>query len=750
MKRYHFTIWLLLLASFASAQFNKIEEAIPQLQVVQMNEEIILDGILDEAVWNQCIPATNFSQYWPSDTIPAKGQSEILFAYDEENLYVAATCHSLGNNFITESLKRDYGFRNTDNLSIMFDTYADNTNSFLFGVNAFGAIREATITNGGRARNDFDNSWDNKWYGNAKIYEDKWIAEMKIPFKAIRFSDGTEKWRVQIYRYDSQHNEMSTWIHLPRNLILMNMSFMGDLNWEDPLEKPGKNISVIPYVIGTSSSDFEDLLEDPTNKFNFGGDIKLGISSSMNLDLTINPDFSQVEVDRQVTNLDRFEIFFPERRQFFLENADLFANFGKQSLNPFFSRRIGVAIDTTTGVNIQNPVHYGARLSGKINDDLRIGVMNMQTAADPQNDVPIFNYSVVAAQQDVFSKSNIAFIALNKQSINANDTGGSLDPYNRLGGLEYRYFSDNDKWYGKASLMKVFSATEKENDWANFFRLGYTVRKFNIEWEHALIGDGFDAELGFVPRRDILNLSPFVRFNFFPENSKVSRYNLEFNTNQFYKLGREADSIVKEFRLIDASHQLRFDVDFNSGQRLNARIRYSDIFLLSDFDPTRIQEDDVFLSAGTDYQFANFTLSYNSDRRKVFSYNVNSTIGQFYNGNRYGINTSLNYRYTPYGNVSLSVNYNRIILADPFVPTDLWLIGPKFDLSFSKKIFLTTFVQYNNQLDNLNINARLQWRYKPASDLFLVYTDNYLTDQFDQFSVRNRAIVLKLNYWLSI
>jgi len=738
------------MCTICRAQMNNIEEAIPQVDVIYIDEDIELDGILNEQVWKRCTPATDFSQYWPSDTIRAHGQSEIFFAYDDENLYVAAICHSKGNNFITESLKRDYGFRNTDNLSIMFDTYADNTNSFLFGVNAYGAIREANINNGGRQGRDFDNSWDNKWYGNAKIYEDKWIAELRIPFKAIRFSEGSEQWRIQMYRYDSQHNEISTWIHLPRNLVLMHMSYMGDLNWEDSLEKPGKNIAVIPYIIGSSFSDFEDNLKDPNNKFNFGGDIKLAVSSSLNLDLTVNPDFSQVEVDRQVTNLDRFEIFFPERRQFFLENADLFANFGQQRLNPFFSRRIGVAIDTSTGVNIQNQVHYGARLSGRINDDLRIGVMNMQTASDPQNDVPVFNYSVIAAQQNIFSKSNIAFIALNKQAINIDKVGGSLDSYNRLGGIEYRYFSDDDKWYGKASLMRVFSASEKENNWANFLRLGYIVRNYTIEWEHSMIGDGFDAELGFVPRRDILNLSPFVRFNFFPENSKVSKYNLEINTNQFYKLGKEEDSIVEDFRLIDAAYQLRFDLEFNTGERFNARINYSDIFLLDDFDPTRIQEEDVFLSAGSDYQFTNFTLSYDSDRRKIFSYEFDSTIGQFFSGSRYGISTSLNYRYTPYGNVSLSVNYNRINLEEPFVPTDLWLIGPKFDLSFSKKVFLTTFVQYNNQLDNLNINTRLQWRYKPASDLFLVYTDNYLTDQFDQFSVRNRAIVLKVNYWLSI
>ncbi len=750
MRKFFLMVSFLYFSVQTQAQMNYIEDGPPELDVVYTNEPITLDGELNESVWSKAEPAKDFSQYWPSDTIRALGQTQVYFAYDDDNMYFAAVCHSSGNNFITESLKRDYGFRNTDNLSIMFDTFGDNTNSLLFGVNAFGAVRDATISNGGRQRNDFDNSWDNKWYGNSKIYEDKWIAEVKIPFKAIRFTDGVEAFRVQIYRYDSQCNEMSTWIHLPRNLILMNMSYMGEINWEEPIEKNGNNIAVIPYVIGTSTSDFEDAVADPNNKFNVGGDVKVGITSSLNLDLTINPDFSQVEVDQQVTNLDRFEIFFPEKRQFFLENADLFSNFGRRTLNPFFSRRIGVAIDTSTGVNIQNQVHYGARLSGKINDDLRIGVMNLQTASDPINDVPIFNYSVIAAQQNVFSKSNIAFIALNKQAINTKELGGSLDPYNRLAGLEYRYFSEDDKWFGKFSFMKVFSASEKQNNWANFTSLGYNVRKFTLEWEHAYIGDGFDAEVGFVPRRDIFNIRPRATLNFFPTSSQVSRYNVRFETNQFYKLGRESDSIINEFSLVDANYELRFDMDFSSGARFNVRGRYSDIFLLNNFDPTRVQDDDIFLAAGTDYQFTNFTASYNSDGRKTFSYRINSTIGQFYNGNRFGANTDINYRFTPYGIITLSVNYNRIKLADPFKEANLWLIGPKFDFSFSKKLFLTTFVQYNNQLENVNINTRLQWRYKPASDIFFVYTDNYITESFDQFTKRNRAFVLKVNYWLSI
>ena len=188
----------------------------------------------------------------------------------------------------------------------------------------------------------------------------------------------------------------------------------------------------------------------------------------------------------------------------------------------------------------------------------------------------------------------------------------------------------------------------------------------------------------------------------------------------------------------------------SSGARLNARLRNKQVFLLNDFDPTRVQEDEIFLSAGTEYNYSDLNLSFNSDNRKILSYNINSTVGQFFDGNIYGIRGRLNYRIQPIGVISMNVNYNRIELQDPFLPTNLWLIGPKFDLSFSKELFFTTFIQYNNQLDNLNINARLQWRYKPASDIFIVYTDNYITEPFDQLASRNKAFVLKMNYWLSL
>ena len=226
---------------------------------------------------------------------------------------------------------------------------------FLFGMNPYGVRREALIANGGRMTDDFSESWDNKWTGQAQIFDDHWVAEFAIPFKTLRFQQGDKQWRFNSYRYDTQVNEISSWYRIPQNQIIMDLGHMGDMIWDKPLGKPGTNFSVIPYSTAGVFRDLENPMQ--TNaKWNtgIGADAKIGLTSGLNLDLTINPDFSQVEVDDQVINLDRFEIRLPEKRQFFLENADLFSSFGGGRENPFFSRRIGVSIDSATGQNVQN------------------------------------------------------------------------------------------------------------------------------------------------------------------------------------------------------------------------------------------------------------------------------------------------------------------------------------------------------------------------------------------------------------
>ncbi len=673
-------------------------------------------------------------------------------AYDDQYLYVAVTLFSKGNDFVVTSLKRDFSFGSNDNITLVFDTYGDQLNAFVFGMNAYGVRREALIANGGRRGGDWQDSWDNKWFGNAQRHDTWWVAEFMIPFNIIRFQKGSNNWRINLYRNETQLNERSTLTRIPRNRSIMDLSFSTPIEFESPPEGGGGVVSLIPFLAASSVRDFEDLSQaKPENSFSFGGDAKIGLTPGLNLDLTANPDFSQVEVDRQVTNLGRFEVFFPERRQFFLENADLFGSFGFSRSNPFFSRRIGIVYDTVTEENIQNPILYGARLSGKVNDNFRIGLLNMQTDNEKASGIPGFNFTVAAIQHKVFDRSNISFLFVNKQAINAKDFNGDFNPYNRVAGIEYRYLSKNNEWSGKTFYHRVFSPEKKANPFIHAVHVEKITRNYRVEWLHNFVGEGFDAEVGFVPRKDFLEVSPEFELYFYPKSNTINQHSISLDTRLFWQVGKDPEQILAPWTSSEREVELRYRLDFKDNTRFWLRMTDTWLVLVDDFDPTRIQEDGVFLPAGTDYHYFLARAEYSTDRRKKFYAEFGPTAGSFFNGSRIGFSLQTTYRFQPYGFIALNVNYNKVKLQDPFVPANVWLIGPRLDLTFTKKLFLTAFFQYNNQQENLNINTRFQWRFAPVSDFFLVYTDNYLVDDsFSQFQQRNRALVAKVTYWLNL
>lgn len=714
-------------------------------------ETINIDGYLEESTWTSTRGIGNFWQVFPTDSTKAAGQTEVRMVFDDQYIYVAVKCYTKGGDFVISSLKRDYSFRGSDNVTLVFDTFSDKTNAFVFGMNPYGVQREALISNGGRQFDDFASSWDNKWYGEASMADDYWVAEFAIPFQTLRYQKGSSEWRFNCYRSDTQINEWSSWSRIPQNLLVMDLAYMGTIIWQDPLPRAGTNISVIPYVTAGGTRDFElESQEKPEYNTNIGGDAKIAVTSGLNLDLTVNPDFSQVEVDQQVTNLDRFEIFFPERRQFFLENADLFGDFGLTRVNPFFSRRIGVAIDTTTGQNVQNPIHYGVRLSGKLNEDLRIGLLNMQTAKLEESGLPVFNYTVTALQQQVFNRSNLSFLFVNKQAINADDSDGLFNRYNRVAGLEYRLATADNRWTGKAFYHHSFSPEQQAHPFAHGLQLEYLKRSYRLEWAHSIIGNGFEAEVGFVPRRDYILTSPEAEVFFYPQNNLINQHSINLDTRFFFQIGKDGNEVLAPYTLSERQTELSWNVDFSNNTSGSLTVEENELTLLRDFDPTRLQADSVFLAAGSSYHYISVSGEYESDQRRNLFFELSPTVGQFYNGFRAGIAGGLTYRFQPYGSIALNFDYNYIKLEAPFEPVSIWLVGPRIDLTFTKSLFLTTFIQYNNQLDNLNINTRFQWRFAPVSDFFLVYTDNYLAESFSQFGVRNRALVAKVTYWLNL
>lgn len=702
---------------------------------------------MSEEVWQTTDVADNFWQNFPMDTSRAIAQSEVRMTYDENFIYIFAKCYSTADDgdtyYVTPSLRRDFRGAGNDFITFIFDTFQDQTNAFVFGINPYGVQREGLIANGGAIRSDFSLSWDNKWYTAAKIYPGYWTAEVAIPFKSIRFKANTEEWNMQFYRLDSHVNERNTWSRVPRNFRLYSLAYTGRLNWDKPLEKSGPNVSLIPYVAGGLNKNYVE--NTPVNEnFNVGGDAKVAVTSSLNLDLTFNPDFSQVEVDEQVTNLDRFEIFFPERRQFFLENADLFANFGFSNSRPFFSRRIGVAIDSTTGQNVQNPIRFGARLSGSLNRNWRVGLLNMQTGKDQSINLPSLNYSVAAIQRRVFQRSNFAGIFINKQSFTdpaTDDFTFQSGNFNRLAGLEYNHASADNKWTGKVYYHQSFDPQPKDNSYSHGANLTYSTLRWDVSWEHQLVGENFNAEVGFVPRTDYERINPSVSYRFFPASEKIVSHGPQVSQQLWWN---------QDIGLTDANFDFSYNFNFANTSNFTISLLNNYVYLFAPFRPSR---EGLFFETGEDFNMPGFRINYSSDQRKPFFYEVETLNGVYYNGMLYSVNGTVNYRAQPYGLFSLNVGYNRIGLNEPYTSTDVILISPRIDLTFTRSIFFTTFLQYNSQFDNINVNSRLQWRFAPVSDLFIVYTDNYVYDlqhRMNNFDVKNRALVIKLSYWLNL
>ncbi len=256
----------------------------PSVTIRRATAPIKLDGILDEPDWQTAELATNFKQYFPYDSSLANAQTEIRLTYDDQFIYIGALMHNLGpRKYVTPSLRRDYRGEANDGVSIVFDTFKDKTNAFIFGVNPYGVQREGLVANGGgTGSNDFTLNWDNKWYSEVKTYDEYWIAEMAIPFKTLRFKSNLSSWNVNFYRIDSQYAERSTWSPIPRNFDIVNLAFNKELIWDKPLEDPGANVSIIPYIANNTSRNFEK--ETPTeSKMQFGGDAKIGIGPILTL-----------------------------------------------------------------------------------------------------------------------------------------------------------------------------------------------------------------------------------------------------------------------------------------------------------------------------------------------------------------------------------------------------------------------------------------------------------------------------------
>lgn len=731
-----------------------------ELQIRKAKDPIVIDAVLNEASWSEAAVATNFYLNYPADTTLARYQTEGRLVYDDHAIYISLVCYDNSTPDIVQSLRRDFDYTGNDNASIMIGPYNDGINGFYFAITPEGVQMEGTIAAGGRESGSFSSSWDNKWYSKVSKLEDRWVAEMRIPFKSFRYKNDLDTWNITFVRYDLKRNEVSSWIATPIQLVPNSFAYSGKLKWDNPPPRQSANISLIPYVAGSTATDHTTTPELKDNDLQGGLDAKVGITPSLNLDLTVNPDFSQVEVDRQVINLTRFEYQFPERRQFFLENSDLFERAGWPDARPFFSRRVGLSRDTS-GLLHKVPIAYGARLSGSLSSKWRTSVMYMRTKETLSLGLPSQSYTAAAIQRNFWKQSNVQFTYSEKLSLGDNlsdstkyfhpsmwedmNKGSSttkvLNTYNRTGTIDLDLLSPDNSWYASGYLSKSFDQFASSDNMAFGGFIQRTKRTLQFYVMQTFLQQNYNAEAGFVPTRGVYpgvnNTSVGINRPIYPASKRIVKITPQLNFNM---------SRIPSGVTTDRSVGIGASVSFLNTSSF--MVNYANTFqeLTSEFNPLDPEKYDSY-QPGEQYQWGNVLLTYSSDQRKLFKYSVGTAPGEFYNGNALYVYTELNYRYQPYGSISMRVDYYDVRLPGNYGSEKQFIASPRVDLTFTDKIFLTTFFQYNTRADNVNLNARLQWRYKPASDFFLVYTENYLPGSL---ASKNYSLVFKFTYWLNI
>jgi len=691
-----------------------------RLQATKINQEIVVDGILDEAIWKQAERTTPFHRITPIDTGYARAQTEVMVAYDETNIYMGIVCHdTMPGKRPMESYRRDWNFSKNDNFFAAIDTYNDQTNGFAFGVSAAGGQWDGIQSEGGKASLE----WDGKWYSAVQHHNDRWVAEFSIPFRTIRYRDGDTEWGINFSRLDLKTNEKSGWAPVPRQFQSANLAYTGTLAWESAPPASGVRFSLIPYVSGKATHQ-KEAGEAIAYKANAGLDAKVILSTSMNLDVTINPDYSQVEVDRQQTNLDRFELYFPEKRKFFLENSDLFANLGAENIRPFFSRRIG----------LKSPVIAGARLSGNMGDHWRLGLMNMQTAI--KDEYSADNFTVAVLQRKVLRRSNVGAFLTNKQVVTTpDDTAYNAYNYNRVAGGEFNFASADNNWTGKAFYHYSFNPGSENNRFSTAAAIQYETQQFSAGWSQAYVGSNYLAEMGYVRRQGYHQTNPTVGYKFYPGTERIASHGPAVTADFIFD---------PDFSLTDRELELSYSLTWMDRSTISLDLEEGYLKLLEPFDPTNTGGEEI--PAGTEFNWTEVALSYTSTMKRLFTFMVSGRYGGYFDGSRMSFETDLNYRVQPYGSLSLMTSYHKILLPEPYTSTDLILVGPRLDITFTESLFFTTFVQYNSQIDNVNVNMRFQWRFAPVSDLFIVYTENSYPSGM---VTKDRGIVLKLSYWFN-
>ncbi|TDQ27461.1 DUF5916 domain-containing protein [Tenacibaculum caenipelagi] len=715
---------VVLLTTLSLKSQNNLESG----RIVFNNTKIDLDGQLNEAVWNNLIPENNFLNYIPNNGEVAPNQTEVKMFHNGKNLYISAVYSDTSPKVQIGSLKRDdigVSGAESDSFAIILDPYNQQQSGYFFIVNMGGALIDALLYRNGDGFR-VNTSWNTIWKARTSTQGNQKIYEVEIPLKTLGYKAEASEWGVMFHSRNIKLNEWTTSTPIDRNYTQFDLRFTKMFEVENLKENSVSRFAVTPSITMNYSKDVTNHTDD--TMFKPSVDAQFNVSSSLKLDATINPDFSQIDVDQQVTNLSRFSVFFPERRNFFLENSDLFTNLGVSNVDPFYSRRIGV----------NSEISFGLKLSGNVAKKTRLGVLNVATKQE--GDIPAQNYGALVVQQKLSKSFTATGFLINRQET---DGLSFKDDYNRITGINMNYQSKNNRWAGITNFATT--ATDGVSGDNKFYNAGVWYNKINVSGYAGLrkVGRNYITDVGFVPRLYNFDAATeiMVREGYTQASGRIS-------LTKFYKNSKSIDHHRylnlsnntywdEEGNVTQSTTVINNDLIFKNQSFLYGGVRFEHVNLKYTFDPLG---NGNFIVADT-YKYFDAGIGYVSAENKTFQYSGNVSYGSYYSGTKKRISLNTQYQLMPLARLQLRYERNGIDLNELGSET-FHLARFTGEVFFSNRLNWTTYIQYNTQFDNFNINSRLQWEYKPLSYIYLVISDNYNQN----LTRKNWGMAFKLNY----